>query len=67
MVKITNHQELNSAVMQLNAQNIGMCNVTTQEELNALLVSCKDLMVAVYKYNQNRIKQLPENKGAARK
>lgn len=55
-MKINSHQELNSAVMELNAHNIGMCNVKTQEELNALLVKCKDLLVSVYKYNQDRIK-----------
>lgn len=67
MIKINSHQELNSAVMELNAHNIGMCNAATQEELNALLVKCKDLMVAVYKYNQQRIKAQPVKTNSTKK
>lgn len=50
-IKITSREELNSAVAQLRAHSIQMCNDTNVEDIAKNFVAAKDFLVAIYKYN----------------
>lgn len=59
-VKITNRTELNSAVTQLQAHVIQMCNDTSVEDVAKNFCAAKDFLIAVYKYNVEQ-RNLPAN------
>jgi hypothetical protein len=59
-VKITNRTELNSAVTQLQAHAIQMCNDTNVEDVAKNFVAAKDFLIAIYKYNVEQKTVSPE-------
>lgn len=52
---ITNETELRSATILLNAHSLAMCNETTQEKIVERFCEAKDLLIAIYQYNIQRI------------
>lgn len=54
-IKITNRDELNAAATRLRAHSVQMCNDTTLEDMNNNFIIAKDLLIAIYKYNVERL------------
>ena len=52
---IQNMNELRSAVVKLTANVNNMCNTTTTEDVIDAFIAAKDLLVAVYKFNVERV------------
>ena len=59
-MEINTREELNSAVAQLHAYSIQMCNDTNIEDVTKNFVTTKDLLIAIYKYNVEK-RNLPAN------
>ena len=53
-------KKLNSAVAQLRAHSIQMCNDTNIEDVANNFIAAKDLLIAIYKYNVEK-RNLPAN------
>lgn len=59
-MEINTREELNSAVAQLRAHSIQMCNDTSIEDVAKNFVAAKDLLISIYKYNAEK-RNLPAN------
>lgn len=59
-MEIKNRTDLNSALSQLHAYTVQMCNDTNVEDVSTHFIMAKNLLIAIYKYNvENR--NLPAN------
>lgn len=54
--KIITREDLNTAVTQLRAYSIQMCNDTNAEDVYKNFTIAKDLLMKIYKYNIDRTK-----------
>ena len=52
---IQNMNDLRSAVVKLTANVNNMCNTNTTEDVVDAFIAAKDLLVAVYKFNVERV------------
>ena len=52
---IKTREELNNAIVQLRAYAIQMCNETDSESVCKDFVQAKDLLVAIFKHNAERV------------
>lgn len=57
MIKeVKNYNDLHTAVTQMNAAVIQLCNAKTQEELQTSVTDAKDILVAIFKYKSGEVK-----------
>lgn len=52
---IKTQEELRVAVTKINANVIGMCNTGKIDDIIALFTESKDLLIAIYKHNVDRL------------
>ena len=53
---VTNATEQRSATILLQASALNMCNARTKEDLVKNFTDAKDLLIELYKYNAERLK-----------
>lgn len=58
---ITTREQLNAAVTTLHACVLDMCNTTDSERVTEDFIAIKDKLVALYRYNVNRVEGINEN------